>query len=155
DDEKRRVLARLPAVICNSHAAHRMLQLRWGYTGVARVCRNGLRPSAAPAHAQPRLLPVNRPLRIGVVARLVPIKATCVALHGLAVLHQRGCNASLVVAGDGPERLRLERLARHLGIADDVEFKGVVSDMATVYADIDILLHPAMREPFGMVVAEA
>lgn len=155
DDEKRRVLARLPAVLCNSHAARRMLQLRWRYAGTTRVCPNGLRPNAVPVAAQPKALPAHRALRIGVASRLVPIKATCVALHVLAQLRQRGLEACLIVAGDGPERDALQRLAQSLGIEDAVEFKGVLADMSGFYGDIDLLLHPALREPFGMVAAEA
>lgn len=155
DDEKRRVLERLPAVICNSHAARRMLQLRWDYVGVTRVCLNGLRPNAVPADVRPKALPVERALRIGVASRLVPVKGTCVALHVLAELQQRGLEARLVIAGDGPERDTLRQLAQSLGVADAVDFKGVLQDMSTFYGDIDLLMHPALREPFGMVAAEA
>src|SRR5699024_12690745 len=64
DREKRRVLQRLPAVLCNSHAARRMLQLRWGYAGVTRVCLNGLRPAGMPGRTRPAKLPAGRVLRI-------------------------------------------------------------------------------------------
>lgn len=155
DDEKRRVLERLPAVICNSQAARRMLQLRWAYDGVTRVCLNGLRPNAVPADARPKALPDDRALCIGVASRLVPVKATCIALHVLAELHKRDLAARLVIAGDGPERDTLQQLAQSLGIRDSVAFKGVLRDMSAFYDEIDLLLHPALREPFGVVAGEA
>ncbi|MFC3102583.1 glycosyltransferase family 4 protein [Salinisphaera aquimarina] len=146
-------LARLPAVICNSVAAKRMLELRWNYAGVARVCLNGMR--APSTIAQPRARPSHRGLRLGVACRLVPIKATCLALHALAALRARDLDATLVIAGDGPLRGALEAQAVALGVRERVEFLGVVRDMPAFFADIDMLLHPALREPFGVVAAEA
>lgn len=150
---KAQVLARLPAVICNSFAARRMLELRWGYAGVARVCRNGMR--AAAVAVQPKHLPRDRPLRLGVACRLVPIKATCLVLHTLAALCVRGVDALLDIAGDGPLRDALQVQAKTLGIEDRVRFLGVVHDMPAFFDAIDVLLHPALREPFGVVAAEA
>ena len=59
------------------------------------------------------------------------------------------------MAGDGPERATLQALARDLGIERQVYFLGLVSDMAAFYAGIDVLAHPALREPFGQIVIEA
>ncbi|MES1926318.1 glycosyltransferase family 4 protein [Salinisphaera sp. T31B1] len=151
--EKASVLERLPAVICNSHAARRMLELHWGYTGTVRVCLNGMRSAGRPGVA--RIRRFDRPLRLGVACRLVPIKATCLALHTLAILRERGRDVRLSIAGDGPLRASLSALASALGVADHVEFKGVVRDMPAFFAEIDVLLHPALREPFGVVAAEA
>ncbi|MBS61975.1 glycosyltransferase [Salinisphaera sp.] len=154
DDQARaNVLARLPAIICNSHAAKRMLQLRWGYEGAVRVCPNGMRNRHTVKEF--KQLPRDRALHIGVAGRLVPVKATCLALHTLAALHRRGIKASMSIAGDGPLRAELEQLARSLNIATHVRFLGVVKDMALFFSEIDLLLHPALREPFGVVVAEA
>ncbi|MES1946582.1 group 1 glycosyl transferase [Salinisphaera sp. C84B14] len=154
DDEARAdVLSRVPAVICNSHAAKRMLQLRWGYQGAVRVCPNGMRNRHTVKDF--KQLPRDRALHIGVAGRLVPVKATCLALHTLAALHRRGIKAAMSIAGDGPLRAELEELARSLNVATHVRFLGVVKDMALFFSEIDLLLHPALREPFGVVVAEA
>lgn len=153
EDSKTATLARLPAVICNSYASKRMLEAHWGYQGVARVCLNGMRASV-PA-GTPRTLESNRSLRLGAACRLVPIKATVLALHALAELVRRGVDATLDVAGDGPLRESLEQWARDLGVAERVNFRGVVRDMPAFFQQIDVLLHPALREPFGVVAAEA
>lgn len=155
ETEKRCALKRLPAAICNSHAARRMLQLRWGYEGATRICLNGLRPNAVATDVQSKTLPADRPLHIGVASRLVPIKATCIAIHALAAVRNRGIDARLRVAGDGPERSSLRHLVRELGLDDAVAFEGVMQDMGAFYANVDVLLHPALREPFGVVAAEA
>src|SRR5699024_7217667 len=61
----------------------------------------------------------------------------------------------LHIAGDGPERERLQRLAHRLGVAGQVTFAGLVADMGAFYGDIDLLIHPALREPFGQIAVEA
>lgn len=150
---KAETLSRLPAVICNSVAARRMLESHWGYQGMIRVCRNGVRATADRASA--RHFPAERPLRLGTASRLVPIKATVLALHAVARLAERGLAVTLDIAGDGPLRADLMQRAKQLGIADRVCFLGVVKAMPAFYASVDVLLHPALREPFGMVAAEA
>ncbi|HET7315579.1 glycosyltransferase [Salinisphaera sp.] len=144
----------IQAVLANSFAARRMLELRWGYRGQIRVVPNALRPALAGAADAPRAAPTER-WRLGMVARLVPIKGTAIALHALARLRKRGFPVTLAVAGDGPERATLARLAERLGIADAVIFHGLVSDMGSFYRAIDVLVHPALREPFGQIAIEA
>ena len=152
---KREVAAQLQGVICNSYAAQRMLELRWGYHGPVRICPNGLSPLAIPACSPERRLPSDRPLRLGTASRLVSLKGTAIALHAVKLLRASGCDVHLLVAGDGPLRARLQALAHTLGIAEWVAFAGVVENMPAFFDDIDCLLHPALREPFGMVCIEA
>lgn len=151
---KTRFIDQVQAVLANSHAARRMLELRWGYRGQIRVVPNALRPPLVDPSAVARSAP-QHDWRLGLVARLVPIKGTAVALHALATLRQRGVPVTLSIAGDGPERERLERLATQLGVDAAVTFHGLVSDMATFYRSIDLLIHPALREPFGQIAIEA
>ncbi|MBS61976.1 glycosyltransferase [Salinisphaera sp.] len=153
---KREFLASVPAIICNSHAARRMLELRWEYAGQVRVIHNALRPSLLPAAPpEPRQRPAGNSLTFGVVARLESIKGVAVALHALARLRSHGYKATLRIAGDGPERAGLRRLAQRLNITDQVVFEGLVADMAAFYSRIDLLVHPALREPFGQIAVEA
>jgi glycosyltransferase involved in cell wall biosynthesis len=58
----------------------------------------------------------------------------------------------LIIAGDGPERARLEALA-----GPDVEFAGRVSEAEKhrLLCSAWLLLHPAMIEGWGIVVTEA
>lgn len=141
--------------ICISRAAQRVLQLRWDYQGPTHVVPNALRPDLAPADVRPKALPTDRPLRLGVAARLIPLKGVGVALHTLRELHRRGCPAELHIAGTGPLQPFLMEQARRLGLETAVRFLGVVRDMAQFYERIDLLLAPALREPFGLVVIEA
>ncbi|RJS94698.1 glycosyltransferase [Salinisphaera sp. Q1T1-3] len=154
---KRAFLAGVQAILCNSRAAQRMLELRWDYRGQACVVPNALRPAiAAHGASAPRPAPVPGAVwQLGVVARLASIKGVAIAIHALAILRDHGHHARLAIAGDGPERSRLTALVTRLGLDEAVTFHGLVSDMGAFYHDIDLLVHPALREPFGQIGLEA
>jgi glycosyltransferase involved in cell wall biosynthesis len=153
--ERRRYLERIPLVLAISKATARVLATLWEYSGEIRVCRNALRPSLAPVVPIERPFPVRTPLKIGVAARLYPVKGVALALHTVKHLVAEGLDVELHVAGDGPERERLAALADRLSIASRTRFHGFVDDMSTFYRGIDCLLHLPLTEPFGLVAVEA
>src|SRR6266571_3417933 len=55
----------------------------------------------------------------------------------------------LLLAGDGPCRPKLERLARELRLRDAVIFAGFVKDIEAVYAALDVFLFPVFFEGLG------
>jgi len=63
----------------------------------------------------------------------------------------------VVIAGDGPDRERLERLARDRGLDGRAEFTGRVSDkqLADLYASCLGVYYAPVDEDFGMVPFEA
>jgi len=73
------------------------------------------------------------------------------AIRALARLPAR---VRLRVAGKGNRRPYL-RLAARLGVADRLEFLGAAARMEEVYGDGDLLVHPAMYEPFSNACLEA
>jgi glycosyltransferase involved in cell wall biosynthesis len=70
--------------------------------------------------------------------------------HGLntVVAEMPGQPLRLVVVGDGPARLELEHQAETLGIADRVEFTGIVphEDVPALVGKFDIALQPQVTE---------
>lgn len=60
-----------------------------------------------------------------------------------------------VIAGEGPERRRLEHLARSLGVADRVDLPGWRTDHVALLASCDVLVCPSRLEPLGNVIMEA
>ena len=56
--------------------------------------------------------------------RLVDIKGYPLMFDAVAQLTNQGRNLRLTLAGDGPDRAKLEEQARRLGIADRVVFAG-------------------------------
>jgi len=65
--------------------------------------------------------------------------------------------ATLVYAGDGSERNRLEQQVARLGIQSQVRFLGFVnqSKLPALYASADLMVLPSEYEPFAVVVNEA
>ena len=65
--------------------------------------------------------------------------------------------ALLAIAGDGPERQRLERLCHKLGIASRVRFLGFVppENLIELYCAADLFVLPSSDETWGVVVLEA
>ncbi|MGW2923140.1 glycosyltransferase [Streptomyces angustmyceticus] len=78
------------------------------------------------------------------------------ALDALAELRRRGVDATLVVAGDGPLRARLESRARAERLP--VAFAGHLADrsrLAALQAGADVALAPGPAETFGLAALEA
>ncbi len=104
----------------------------------------------------PELTPSPSPsLRLGCVGYLLPEKGQELLIRALPLVVARVPDASLLLAGDGPCRARLERLASELGIARAVEFAGHVEDVATVYRSLDVFLFPSLAEPLGSALLTA
>jgi glycosyltransferase involved in cell wall biosynthesis len=59
------------------------------------------------------------------------------------------------IAGEGPERAALERLAQSCGVAERLELPGWSHDQAGLLAGCDLLVCPSRFEPLGNVVIEA
>jgi glycosyltransferase involved in cell wall biosynthesis len=108
-----------------------------------------------PPSASPRELP-----RLPVVlfaGRMTAIKGGAVAVRAVAIAAQRlGAPLRLVMAGDGPERRRLEVLARDLGV--DARFPGWVTGerRTALLRGSSVVVVPSLwPEPFGLVGLEA
>jgi glycosyltransferase involved in cell wall biosynthesis len=59
------------------------------------------------------------------------------------------------IAGDGPLRRALEKLARELGISSRVRFLGWRKDRAALLRAANVCVLPSRYEPFGTVILEA
>lgn len=68
---------------------------------------------------------------------------------------RRAMPATLVMVGDGPERVDAEREARELGVGEDVRFLGRLDTVAPVLAAADLFLLPSQTESFGLAALEA
>jgi UDP-glucose:(heptosyl)LPS alpha-1,3-glucosyltransferase len=78
-------------------------------------------------------------------------KGVVFAIRALAHLPAR---VKLRIAGEG-RRGPLVRLARERGVAERVEFLGRSARIEAAYADADLLVHPAIYEPFSNACLEA
>jgi glycosyltransferase involved in cell wall biosynthesis len=85
------------------------------------------------------------------VARLEAQKG----LHDLIDAARQVPHALFVVAGDGPERSRLEAQARSEGVGDRVRFLGHRDDIPELLACADVFVMPSLYEGLPLAVMEA
>jgi len=87
------------------------------------------------------------------VGNLVPLKGHDIAIAALA----RIPGATLLIVGSGPERARLERLARTLAVSERVRFLGSLpqGDLPGVYSAADALILASSHEGWPNVLLEA
>lgn len=90
------------------------------------------------------------------VGGLIPCKGCDLALRGAASV-LRSSEATFTILGDGPERPRLEELARSLSVDKNVLFKGWVSHAQVIQClrEADVLVFPSVRDFGAGVVFEA
>ncbi|MES2702728.1 MAG: N-acetyl-alpha-D-glucosaminyl L-malate synthase BshA [Bacteroidota bacterium] len=61
----------------------------------------------------------------------------------------------LLMIGDGPDRLKVEELARSLGVYDDIRFLGKQEQISEILSITDLFLLPSETESFGLSALEA
>jgi glycosyltransferase involved in cell wall biosynthesis len=85
------------------------------------------------------------------VGRLVDQKGVEHLLEAVSLLRSRYPGARLEVIGDGPQRRSLENMARGLGVAGQVAFRGAIanSDMPAQYGKADLFVLPSVRHQDG------
>jgi glycosyltransferase involved in cell wall biosynthesis len=86
---------------------------------------------------------------IGCVGVLSPDKGQEWVIRALAMLQREFPDCRLLLAGGGPDRTRLEVIAREAGVLNSVIFAGFVKEMETVYRALDLFVFPAMFEGLG------
>ncbi|MEM8925236.1 MAG: glycosyltransferase [Actinomycetota bacterium] len=95
--------------------------------------------------------------RLLFVGRLAEVKGISVLLEAMVGLVERHPAAQLTVAGDGPERPRLEAMVRRLGLEKSVMFVGYRSqaEVAEHLADTDVFVLPSFAEGVPVTLMEA
>ena len=165
DRFRRWSLAQPDALLPVSRYTARLLQERGVPPARLRVVPNGtdperFRPRGGRA-LRDRLGIGRRPMLL-TVGRLVPRKGVDTVLRALPRIAASVPEVQYMVAGTGPDRSRLERLAVRKGVRDRVHFVGHVADDAlpSYYSAADLFVMPAREAPpdvegFGLVFLEA
>src|SRR5205823_7347723 len=125
---------------------------RESFDGDSLVCRVRRQPDRG------ALRPDAGVLRVVSVMRLAGKKSPGDLIDAVAaVLARVRRHVVLTIVGDGPERERLERQARRLGVASQVEFLGACAPVrvAEVLPRSSVFALPSRREAFGIAVLEA
>ena len=92
-----------------------------------------------------------------VTRNLEPIYDNASALRALAQLRRLVPDATMTIAGSGPEEGALKRLAGKLGVSDAVRFAGQLDreQMAVLYRSADVVLNPSRVDNMPNSLLEA
>jgi glycosyltransferase involved in cell wall biosynthesis len=114
---------------------------RHSHASITRRIHNGVNPDDyIPLDAAPRDdIPT---CRVGFAGRLVRGKGPDYLIEAVARVQTHRA-LTLLIAGDGPERPRLEALVRSLGVAQIVKFIGLTHDMPAFWQTCDVAVVPS------------
>lgn len=145
------VRLRVARTVAVSESMRRELASRFPRRVVAYVA-NGIEiPTLRDSKPKPR-----RPVCVGFVGRLVPVKRVDIFLRAAAILNERAPGIFVFkIFGDGPEESALRALAAELNLLGNVAFEGFVLNIAETIAALDMLLLTSDSEGLPMVILEA
>lgn len=93
--------------------------------------------------------------RIGIIARLAPVKDIGTLLRALKIVITVFSDVQLDIIGDGSERTLLEELTKELNLANSVTFHGFRRDIPDVLYPIDIFVLSSISEGTSITLLEA
>ena len=99
-------------------------------------------------------IPADAPT-VGIVAALRPEKNHDLFLRAAKLTFQKKPAAHFVIAGDGPERNRLESLAKTLNLEPNVHFIGSTQDIPGVLSMLDVFSLTSHNEASPVSIMEA
>jgi glycosyltransferase involved in cell wall biosynthesis len=158
---RREVMAATDLYLAVTERARAALLLEGVSEEQIRICPPGIDVERFAADRQAGL-PEGPPTILS-IGRLVWEKGHQDLLRAVALLRNRGAaEVRAVIVGVGPERARLEAVARDLGIESQVELRGSIPHdlVPSSFAQASCLVlaslpTPYWEEQFGMVLAEA
>jgi glycosyltransferase involved in cell wall biosynthesis len=154
DPALRRTVKGAALVLAKSEAtAARLRQL--GARHVELLCDVALDETDLSTLAALPKPPADGSLRFLSSGRLLGWKGFHLGLQAFAEANLE--DAEYRIAGDGPQRPRLQALARRLGVADRVRFLGRLSraDALAALGGCHVLVHPSLHDSSGWVCLEA
>jgi glycosyltransferase involved in cell wall biosynthesis len=150
------LLRRFDAVIAVSRELAKTLRGRRVAPERLHVVRNAWNaslPVASRAEARRFLGLPDGAVVVGWIGRLIPVKGADVFLNALRQLSSLPFVVSVI--GDGPERARLETLARDAGMSDRVRFHGAVAGAARFMGAFDVFVLSSRSEGTPVTLLEA
>jgi glycosyltransferase involved in cell wall biosynthesis len=144
-------------------AAHReavphLSRLRQGSDGISVLSYYSFSPERIAAISRSDLpVRTERPLKIFAAGNLEGRKGIAMALYGLARAKQKGVKFTYRITSRGPELEHLQRLAKRLGLAEEVDLGRQMprEDYIRELQDTDLYLLPSLREGGGLTMMEA
>ncbi|HQT83015.1 MAG TPA: glycosyltransferase, partial [Candidatus Paceibacterota bacterium] len=144
--------------ICVSEAVRRDIKNFPFIRRKLTVVKNGVScPLQLPREkAREELLPgYGNTYWVGMVSELHETKRVDDAVRAFVKIKDEFSDAILVVAGEGEERARLEKLVSKLGAAGRIFFLGFVHGIDTKLSAFDAFIHTSRSEALALAVLEA
>lgn len=111
--------------------------------------------ASSPLRVRANISCTENDLLIGCVADLFPVKRHEDLIEAFARVHATLSNARLILVGDGPMRMPLERQVRALGIADAVHLLGARRDVDKLLPALDLFALASDTEGLSNAILEA
>ncbi len=146
------VLANVTGVIAQTDGALAELKALHPCRGVTIPNPFGI--EYAPGRHDPKAKPEGGPWLVS-VGRLAPEKRHDWTIRGVAGCRDSWPGAHLSIAGEGPERPRLESLIAAVGAASSVSLHGFVAPILPLLAASDVLVVASSHEGHPNVIVEA
>jgi glycosyltransferase involved in cell wall biosynthesis len=102
-----------------------------------------------------RALGIEDRVVVGAIGRLYWIKQYENLVRSFAAVAHARPELVLLIVGEGEQRAQLQALARELTVEDRIMWLGPRGDVPGLLAAMDIFVHPALTESFGLVLVEA
>ncbi len=147
-----RLYSKSKIVAVSESTAHDLL-----YCGISKKNIAVISPGCTNPGLPRTSLTGRSPKTIGCVTRLMKYKGLQLAFKALSKVVVRSPDAKLLVAGSGPYRQELAKMAYDLGISNNVKFLGRISENSKfkLYGETRVAISPSYREGFGISVIEA
>jgi colanic acid/amylovoran biosynthesis glycosyltransferase len=108
-------------------------------------------------HLERRLEHLEPPFTLLAVGRLHSVKDHAFLIRACAALKASGAGVLCRIAGEGPERRRLQELIRRLGLTGEIQLLGHVSrnQLQTLYRETDLVVLTSQSEGIPLTLMEA
>lgn len=165
---KKRFLKKTSNTIAISHSTAKQL-LQW-YPEIQnrlRIIHNGIDLEyfgkalrQFPDHARKQLqkelfMAQNDDFIIITIAALHPRKGLKYLIAAMRKIVDKKPKTKLVIAGEGPQKKYLQKLAIKLSLADKIVFLDHQNNIAKILKSSDLFVLPSIKEAFGLVLLEA
>lgn len=87
--------------------------------------------------------------------RLTPVKGFNLAIEAARILKENNTSFLWYFVGDGPERVKLEKMIAENSLGEYVEITGMLDNPYPYIANCDIYVQPSYEEAYGLTIKEA
>ncbi|HEY6045943.1 MAG TPA: glycosyltransferase family 4 protein [Pyrinomonadaceae bacterium] len=124
------------------------------------IIRHGIDLSRFPARSKSASTGANRPLRVGMLGEISPVKGQEDFVRAAAIIAPQTNHVKFVIAGrdnsaDGTYRRAIEALVHELALVDRVDLVDQVDDVPQFLSELDVFVSGARSEAFGLAIVEA